>query len=107
MVCTVSAANLAADLLVLLADQALEDLPDHRKMRLMPSELPVQIDEVTRRRIQPLCEQPRDEKGDLRAASWLLPSHACLVIGTTEEASSSSKQLSFPSNFSRAPSANH
>jgi hypothetical protein len=76
-------------------------------MRLMPSELPVQIDEVTRRRIQPLCEQPRDEKGDLRAASWLLPSHACLVIGTTEEASSSSKQLSFPSNFSRAPSANH
>jgi hypothetical protein len=38
MVCTVSAANLAADLLVLLADQALEDLPDHRKMRLMPSE---------------------------------------------------------------------
>jgi len=37
----------------LLADQALEDLPDHRKMR----------------RIQPLCEQPRDEKGDLRVGS--------------------------------------
>jgi hypothetical protein len=53
----------------ILADQALEDLPDHRKMRLMPSELLVQIDEVTRRRIQPLCEQPRDEKGDLRVGS--------------------------------------
>jgi hypothetical protein len=56
-------------LLVLLADQALQGLPDHSKMSVLPDELLVQIDEIACGRIQPLCEQPRDEKGDLGVGS--------------------------------------
>jgi hypothetical protein len=38
-------------------------------MSVLPGELLVQIDETACGRIQPLCEQPRDERGDLGVGS--------------------------------------